>query len=97
MVMQRVNHPNGNLKSMGYFLQCNGDSDLASWTCSATAELRIISQKEGIDDMSRSKLTFHSISMVICHSPTGILTPFFLPSHTFLSHRNHSHVLRKRK
>ena len=60
MVMPRTNqhHPQGNLKSMGYFLQCNGDSDLASWTCSATAELRILSQKDGIEDMSRSKFFF---------------------------------------
>src|SRR6218665_881417 len=57
MVMPRSNqhHPQGNLKSMGYFLQCNGYSDLASWTCAATAELRILSQKDGIDDMSRSE------------------------------------------
>ncbi len=30
-----------------------GESEAASWSCQATAELRIISQKEGVEDFSR--------------------------------------------
>ncbi|KAK2714285.1 hypothetical protein QYM36_008742 [Artemia franciscana] len=40
-------------KSLGFFLQCNGDSDSASWSCQATAELRLVSQKEGIESFTR--------------------------------------------
>ncbi len=46
MIMPRQNQerpggPGGN-KSMGYFLQCNGESEAASWSCQAQAELRIL-------------------------------------------------------
>ncbi len=30
-------------KSMGYFLQCNGESEASSWSCQAQAELRVLS------------------------------------------------------
>lgn len=56
MVMPRHN-ANSNerplSKSLGFFLQCNGDSDSSSWSCSAQAELRLISQKEGIENSVR--------------------------------------------
>ncbi|XP_046819841.1 ubiquitin carboxyl-terminal hydrolase 7 isoform X2 [Vespa crabro] len=32
-------------KSLGFFLQCNGESESTSWSCSATAELRLLSCK----------------------------------------------------
>ena len=38
---------------MGYFLQCNGESEASSWSCQANAELRVISQKEGKEDFTR--------------------------------------------
>ncbi|KAF7489071.1 Ubiquitin carboxyl-terminal hydrolase 7 [Sarcoptes scabiei] len=53
MVMPRYQSANQQSKSLGYFLQCNGESDSTSWSCSAVAELRIISQKENVQNMSR--------------------------------------------
>jgi ubiquitin carboxyl-terminal hydrolase 7 len=32
-------------KSMGYFLQCNGESESSSWSCQASAELKVRSTK----------------------------------------------------
>ena len=32
-------------KSMGYFLQCNGESESSSWSCQASAELKVRSHK----------------------------------------------------
>ncbi len=43
----------GGGKSLGYFLQCNGESEAASWSCQASAELKIVSQKEGVETFSR--------------------------------------------
>lgn len=34
-------------KSLGYFLQCNGESESGAWSCNANAELRMINQKDG--------------------------------------------------
>lgn len=42
-------------RSLGFFLQCNGESESSSWSCYATAELRLLSCKEGQDPFSRSK------------------------------------------
>lgn len=33
-------------KSLGFFLQCNGESESSSWSCYATAELTLLAQKE---------------------------------------------------
>ncbi|KAH3805482.1 hypothetical protein DPMN_133785 [Dreissena polymorpha] len=41
-------------KSLGFFLQCNAESDSTSWSCQAAAELRIINQKPGGDDFLNS-------------------------------------------
>jgi ubiquitin carboxyl-terminal hydrolase 7 len=40
-------------KFLGFFLQCNGDSESSSWSCNAVADLRLLSQKEGVEDFSR--------------------------------------------
>ena len=40
-------------RALGFFLQCNGESDTIAWNCVATATLRVVSQKEGIEDHSR--------------------------------------------
>lgn len=48
MAMPRTNQQNHErqpTKSLGFFLQCNGDSEAVSWSCNATAELRLLSQK----------------------------------------------------
>jgi len=41
-------------RSLGFFLQCNGESESTSWSCYAVAELRLLSCKEGQDVFSRS-------------------------------------------
>ncbi|CAG2105168.1 unnamed protein product, partial [Medioppia subpectinata] len=55
MAMPRTNqaHDRQPTKSLGFFLQCNGESDSTTWSCNATAELRIISQKEGVENIPR--------------------------------------------
>ena len=41
MIMQRqTQNQERNSKSVGYFLQCNGESESSAWSCQATAELR---------------------------------------------------------
>merc|ERR1719259_251050 len=56
MVMPRNQQMQGDRqssRSLGFFLQCNGDSDSASWSCNAMAELRLISVKPGQENFSR--------------------------------------------
>lgn len=55
MVMPRTNQGQDRqpTKSLGFFLQCNGESESSTWSCNAVAELRIISQKEGVENFSR--------------------------------------------
>jgi len=47
MIMQRPgqSQDRGN-KSVGYFLQCNGESESSAWSCNASAELRMFNQKD---------------------------------------------------
>ncbi|GLG95277.1 Ubiquitin carboxyl-terminal hydrolase 7 [Gryllus bimaculatus] len=40
-------------RSLGFFLQCNGESESSSWSCYATAELRLLSSKEDTEPFSR--------------------------------------------
>jgi len=40
-------------KFLGFFLQCNGESESSSWSCNAVADLRLLTQKEGVEDFSR--------------------------------------------
>ncbi|XP_018913775.1 ubiquitin carboxyl-terminal hydrolase 7 isoform X2 [Bemisia tabaci] len=54
MVMQRSTQMHEkNQKSLGFFLQCNGESENTSWSCFAAAELKILPQKEGVEPISR--------------------------------------------
>ncbi|KAI1702064.1 BTB/POZ domain-containing protein [Ditylenchus destructor] len=41
------------IKTLGFFLQCNGDTTDTTWNCQAIATLRIVSQKEGVEDNVR--------------------------------------------
>ena len=43
----------GENKCVGYFLQCNGESEASSWSCQAQAELRIINQKDPKNSFTR--------------------------------------------
>lgn len=48
MVMQRTSNSGDrsqDTRSMGFFLQCNADSDSSSWSCNAKAELKLLSFK----------------------------------------------------
>lgn len=40
-------------KALGFFLQCNGDIPDPSWSCTATAILRVHSQNPSIEDYTR--------------------------------------------
>ncbi|XP_015122798.1 ubiquitin carboxyl-terminal hydrolase 7 isoform X2 [Diachasma alloeum] len=40
-------------RSLGFFLQCNGESESSTWSCYAVAELRLLSCKEGQEPFSR--------------------------------------------
>ncbi|KAK3090560.1 hypothetical protein FSP39_012693 [Pinctada imbricata] len=44
MAMPRVsqNPERHNQKTLGFFLQCNGESDSSSWSCNASAQLKIL-------------------------------------------------------
>ncbi|XP_065223099.1 uncharacterized protein LOC135847481 [Planococcus citri] len=57
MAMQRPDNTTDRSpsKSLGFFLQCNGEeeSESSSWSCFANAQLSILSQKEGVEDFSR--------------------------------------------
>ena len=48
MIMPRNSNDQGSgtRKSMGFFLQCNGESEASSWSCQAQAELRILNHKK---------------------------------------------------
>lgn len=46
MAMRRTNDTTSPpSKGLGFFLQCNGESDTANWSCSASAELRLLSTR----------------------------------------------------
>ncbi|ENN76456.1 hypothetical protein YQE_06910, partial [Dendroctonus ponderosae] len=55
MVMPRSSHSQDRTsqRSLGFFLQCNGESESSSWSCYAIAELRLISVKPEVPTFSR--------------------------------------------
>lgn len=58
MAMSRTNNE---ARSLGFFLQCNGESESANWSCNAIAELKIHTFKQGTEVFSRKiKHTFYS-------------------------------------
>jgi ubiquitin carboxyl-terminal hydrolase 7 len=40
-------------RALGFFLQCNAESEQTSWSCSAQAILRIIAQRPGVENHER--------------------------------------------
>ncbi|XP_065341533.1 ubiquitin carboxyl-terminal hydrolase 7 isoform X2 [Cloeon dipterum] len=63
MVMPRYGPPQERQqqRSLGFFLQCNGESESSSWNCYAVAELRLLSQREGGEPFCRNiKHLFYS-------------------------------------
>ncbi|XP_072125057.1 ubiquitin carboxyl-terminal hydrolase 7 isoform X1 [Mobula birostris] len=61
MVMPRFHPDRPHQKSVGFFLQCNAESDSTSWSCHAQAVLKIINHKDEEKTFSRriSHLFFH--------------------------------------
>ncbi|XP_055691767.1 ubiquitin carboxyl-terminal hydrolase 7 [Lutzomyia longipalpis] len=58
MVMPRItqgsgDRPNADNRSLGFFLQCNGENDSPSWTCKATADLSIHNFKADAEPLTR--------------------------------------------
>lgn len=55
MVMPRIalGNDRSENRSLGFFLQCNGESDSSSWSCKAMAELRLLSSKQDQDPFVR--------------------------------------------
>ena len=47
-------------KSMGYFLQCNGESESSSWSCQASAELRVKNHQKDKDFTRKISHLFYS-------------------------------------
>lgn len=62
MVMQRTSIQNqSETRSMGFFLQCNAESESSSWSCNAKAELRLLSFKADQEPFVRNiKHLFYS-------------------------------------
>ncbi|KAK7111658.1 ubiquitin carboxyl-terminal hydrolase 7-like isoform X1 [Littorina saxatilis] len=53
MAMPRNSQNTDRQKSLGFFLQCNADSDSASWSCHANAELRILNARPDTEPFCR--------------------------------------------
>ncbi|CAD5216821.1 unnamed protein product [Bursaphelenchus okinawaensis] len=53
MPRQHIVQKKGTQKCLGFFLQCCPDAYSESWSCSAAAELRLISQKQAVPNFSR--------------------------------------------
>lgn len=55
MVMPRSSHnqDRASQRSLGFFLQCNGESESSSWSCYAVAELRLLSVRPEVETFSR--------------------------------------------
>ncbi|KAK5641318.1 hypothetical protein RI129_009865 [Pyrocoelia pectoralis] len=55
MVMPRTSHTQDRTtqRSLGFFLQCNGESESSSWSCYAVAELRLLSVRADVESFTR--------------------------------------------
>ncbi|KAH7699259.1 MATH domain containing protein [Aphelenchoides avenae] len=53
MPRQHVVQKKGTQKCLGFFLQCCPEAYSESWSCQAAAELRLISQKQGVANFTR--------------------------------------------
>ncbi|XP_074039373.1 ubiquitin-specific protease 7 isoform X4 [Leptinotarsa decemlineata] len=59
MVMPRNSHAQDarqdrpSQRSLGFFLQCNGESESSSWSCYAVAELRLLSVRPDVENFPR--------------------------------------------
>ncbi|XP_017767859.1 PREDICTED: ubiquitin carboxyl-terminal hydrolase 7 isoform X1 [Nicrophorus vespilloides] len=56
MVMPRTSHAQERTpatRSLGFFLQCNAESESSSWSCYANADLRLLSVRPDVEPFSR--------------------------------------------
>ncbi|CDS42353.1 ubiquitin carboxyl terminal hydrolase 7 [Echinococcus multilocularis] len=44
----------GGSRSVGFFLQCNAECDLPTWTCHARARLTVVAQQPGAESLTKS-------------------------------------------
>uniref|UniRef100_A0A914H7Y5 BTB/POZ domain-containing protein n=1 Tax=Globodera rostochiensis TaxID=31243 RepID=A0A914H7Y5_GLORO len=58
-------------KCFGFFLQCNPENSESNWNCACSATLRIVSQKEGIKDITQT------FSRSFCSNGSGYGYPNF--------------------
>ncbi|XP_030854698.1 ubiquitin carboxyl-terminal hydrolase 7 isoform X4 [Strongylocentrotus purpuratus] len=62
MAMPRTSHNSAerSSRSLGFFLQCNAESDSQTWSCQATAELRLLNQTGGQSHVKKISHLFYS-------------------------------------
>ncbi|XP_071796700.1 ubiquitin carboxyl-terminal hydrolase 7-like [Asterias amurensis] len=61
MAMQRTsNSGERTTKTLGFFLQCNAESESQTWSCQASAELRLLNQRDGPDHTKQIIHLFYS-------------------------------------
>ncbi|XP_071482603.1 ubiquitin carboxyl-terminal hydrolase 7-like [Diadema antillarum] len=62
MAMPRTSHNSAerSSRSLGFFLQCNADSDSQTWSCQATAELKLLNQHGGSPHVKKISHLFYS-------------------------------------
>lgn len=69
MIMPRTSHPQDRSpqRSLGFFLQCNGESESSSWSCYAVAELRLLTVRPDGELFSRKiqHLFYSKVSMLL--------------------------------
>lgn len=68
MVMKRKGRSgqHEDASSLGYFLQCNADVD-SSWTCNATAKLRILPHKSDVPMVERGWPCIDMVINILVH------------------------------
>lgn len=74
-------------KSLGFFLQCNGESESSSWSCYAMAELRLLSHKPDTETFFRKiqHLFYRFVPLSSCSWWTLRGSSWPRGFHTFLS------------
>lgn len=53
-VLVMIRRPLGAPRTLGFFLQCNGDSELPTWYCHARASLTAVAQRPGSESLTKT-------------------------------------------
>lgn len=78
MAMPRKNHTERQ-KSLGFFLQCNGESESTSWSCQASADLKMLKWDPDGEPCKRSESDYLRIIMLFYNVITNfswLIIPF---------------------